>query len=67
MPRRRRRAHCTYTCPHCGEEVDSYPDPGGGESQSYIEDCSVCCRPNRITAVLDPDSGDFFLDACAEG
>ena len=31
-------------CPYCGEtievQVEAIP-----EEQSYIEDCSVCCRP----------------------
>ena len=35
----------TTSCPHCGEPIDTYPDPGGGSPQEYIEDCSVCCRP----------------------
>jgi hypothetical protein len=38
------------TCPYCGEPVDSYVDPGGGEFQEYIEDCAVCCRPIRFIA-----------------
>lgn len=67
MVRRRRRAEHVYACPHCGEVVDSWPDPGGGETQSYIEDCPVCCRPNCILAVLDPDTGDFVLEAHPEG
>jgi hypothetical protein len=35
-------------CPHCGEPITltldlSVPD------QSYIEDCSVCCRPMTVS------------------
>ena len=33
------------SCPYCGEEVEIGVDPGGGESQVYIEDCPVCCSP----------------------
>ena len=33
------------TCPYCGEEVEISVDPGGGSSQSYVEDCAVCCSP----------------------
>lgn len=32
-------------CPYCGEEVEIAVDPGGGSSQAYVEDCSVCCSP----------------------
>ena len=33
------------TCPYCGEPVDVAIDEGGGESQSYVEDCENCCHP----------------------
>jgi hypothetical protein len=59
-------ASTTFACPHCGEQVDSWPDLGGGEHQTYIEDCPVCCRPNRITATLDESGRDFVLDVAPE-
>ncbi len=37
-------------CPYCGEtievQVEDLP-----EAQSYVEDCSVCCRPIQIEAL----------------
>lgn len=47
----------TLDCPYCGESFDSAADPGGGETQSYIEDCAVCCRPIAVRLRLD-DAGD---------
>jgi hypothetical protein len=44
----------TYACAFCGEENDTFVDPGGGARQVYTEDCAVCCRPNLITVTLDP-------------
>jgi hypothetical protein len=35
------------TCPHCGESIEIVLDLSERE-QSYIEDCSVCCRPIGI-------------------
>ncbi|WP_426757185.1 CPXCG motif-containing cysteine-rich protein [Myxococcus sp. Y35] len=32
-------------CPYCGEEVEVPVDPIGVASETYIEDCPVCCRP----------------------
>ena len=55
-----------YTCPHCGEEVDTDPDPGGGNEQEYIEDCAVCCRPNRIVATFVPEDDAYVVEAFAE-
>jgi hypothetical protein len=35
-------------CPHCGETITLFVDLSI-ESQSYIEDCSVCCQPMTVT------------------
>ncbi len=55
-----------FQCPHCGEPIDTWPDPGGGASQRYIEDCPVCCRPNQIQADYDEDEGDWLIGARGE-
>ena len=31
-------------CPYCGESIELLIDPSI-DTQDYIEDCSVCCRP----------------------
>jgi hypothetical protein len=53
-------------CPHCGEPIDTYPDPGGGERQEYIEDCSVCCRPIRFIAEFSARDGAYHVTASPE-
>jgi uncharacterized protein (UPF0212 family) len=35
-------------CPHCGETIELTLDLSV-PSQSYIEDCPVCCRPIEVT------------------
>lgn len=55
-----------YQCPHCGEQVDTDPDLGGGLSQQYIEDCAVCCRPNKIFASYSEDLDDYVVEAASE-
>jgi hypothetical protein len=54
------------TCPHCGELIDTFPDPGEGPALEYIEDCSVCCRPMLVSATLDEDTGEFSAFASPE-
>ena len=54
------------TCPHCGEPIDVYVDPGGGEYQEYVEDCSVCCRPILISATFDEREQDYRVTANPE-
>jgi hypothetical protein len=36
-------------CPYCGEANTIEVDPGSGGSQSYVEDCQVCCQPWRVS------------------
>jgi hypothetical protein len=54
------------TCPHCGEPLETYPDPGGGAQQDYVEDCAVCCRPIRFNAVYAEEDGDFRVSVSPE-
>ena len=42
-------------CPCCGETLLLFVDEGGGENQSYIEDCQVCCRPLQVNARIEPE------------
>ena len=39
-------------CPYCGEGFETGVDLSAG-SQSYIEDCAVCCRPIEIVLRVD--------------
>jgi hypothetical protein len=54
------------SCPHCGEPTDTYPDPGGGETQTYVEDCAVCCRPILFKVTLGADGHDYRIEVSAE-
>lgn len=41
-------------CPYCGESYDTVIDVSAG-SQSYVEDCAVCCRPIEIVLRVADD------------
>ncbi|HWA57629.1 MAG TPA: CPXCG motif-containing cysteine-rich protein [Gemmatimonadales bacterium] len=43
------------TCPYCGEGATITLDPGGGESQDYVEDCPVCCQPWQVSVRYGAD------------
>ena len=49
-------------CQWGGETVELLVDPCGGDSQDYVEDCEVCCRPWHISVVLGP-AGDVSVTA----
>jgi hypothetical protein len=66
---RRRRsaaaAEASYTCDACGEEIVIPIDLSAGESQKYVEDCPVCCRPNVIYVEIQ-DGGETRVWAESE-
>jgi hypothetical protein len=37
------------SCPYCGEPVELSVEPTGVSSETYVEDCPVCCRPWTVT------------------
>ena len=54
-----------YSCPHCGERIVIPLDVAAGDTQSYVEDCPVCCGPNLVHVTFD-DDGAAFVSAEAE-
>lgn len=47
----------TYICDACGEEIVIPIDVTQGATQSYVEDCPVCCRANIVHVQFDDDGG----------
>jgi hypothetical protein len=47
----------SYICDACGEEIVIPLDLTEGSTQTYVEDCPVCCRANSIHVHID-DDGD---------
>jgi hypothetical protein len=43
----------SYLCDACGEEIVIPLDVTQGSSQTYVEDCPVCCRANKIHVLID--------------
>ena len=47
-----------FTCPYCWENIsmllESYT------SETYIEDCEVCCNPIQITTKWENDTLVYF-------
>lgn len=53
------------TCPACWETVSMTIDLSAG-SQTYSEDCSVCCRPMTVRVWVSEDGGEHTVDVEAE-
>jgi hypothetical protein len=45
----------TVFCPWCAEPNTIWVDPSGGSSQTYVEDCQVCCQAWQLTIRFDED------------
>jgi hypothetical protein len=58
--KRRKRAPtgASVACPFCGEPEEIYVDGGGGRSQTYTEDCPVCCRPRVVHVEPGDEPGE---------
>jgi hypothetical protein len=52
------------TCPYCWESIALELDLSAG-SQTYTEDCPVCCRPILVRLRVDEEGG-FEVGAEAE-
>jgi hypothetical protein len=51
------------SCPYCGETITLFLDLSV-ESQTYIEDCSVCCQPMNVSySVEDGELSSVSVEA----
>ncbi len=53
------------TCPACWETIELTLDLSAG-SQTYTEDCSVCCRPMTVRLWVSDDLAEHTVDVEAE-
>jgi len=42
-----------FKCPYCLEQISMILDLSENGTQTYIEDCEVCCRPIQITFAVE--------------
>lgn len=40
-----------FNCPHCWQEISVLLDTA--YTQTYVEDCEVCCNPMEIAVAFD--------------
>jgi len=49
-----------FQCPYCWEEISMLLDPS--VSQTYVEDCEICCHPIEVTVAFE-DGALIHFDA----
>ncbi len=52
----------SYICDGCGEDIVIPIDFTAGGSQSYVEDCPVCCRPSKIHVEIVGDEARVWAE-----
>jgi hypothetical protein len=55
-----------FQCAGCGEWNQTTVDETAGRTQSYVEDCQVCCKPNLVQVQYDTQTQEFVLRAQLE-
>ena len=53
----------TFICAYCLQLNEIVVDGTGGMHQQYIEDCQVCCRPNRLVITIEEAMRDAEIQA----
>jgi hypothetical protein len=52
-----------FSCPYCWEEISMVLDPSV-QTQTYVEDCEVCCHPIELRYAFDDgELADFEAKA----
>jgi hypothetical protein len=49
-----------WTCQYCGIHNTVFMDLTVSGKQDIIEDCRICCRPNRIIMTIDNEENVFI-------
>lgn len=49
-----------WACQYCGELNSVWIDLTITGKQDFIEDCRICCRPNRVIITTDEDNNIFI-------
>jgi hypothetical protein len=52
-----------FLCAFCFQKNSVFVDPSGGETQRYVEDCQVCCQPNRLSVWWDEYEEAYVADS----
>lgn len=48
-----------WKCQYCGRENSVWIDLTVSGKQDFIEDCRICCRPNRVIITVDSEENIF--------
>ncbi len=58
---------CSFCCAYCGQLNEVLVDVTAGATQMFVEDCTVCCRPNVLRLKIDTAADSITIEAEFEG
>jgi len=50
-----------FHCAGCGEWNETSVDNTAGRSQTYVEDCQICCQPNVLRLEWDEQAQEYMI------
>ncbi len=50
-----------FQCAGCGEWNETTFDNSAGRSQTYVEDCQICCQPNVLRLEWDEQAQEYMI------
>ena len=50
-----------WRCQYCGVENTVWVDLTAANKQDFIEECRICCRPNRIIIKVDAFNDEIIF------
>ncbi len=53
----------SFVCSYCLQVNEVLVDATAGRHQDYVEDCEVCCRPNRLHIDVDEEMEEASVSA----
>jgi len=54
-----------FQCPHCWQQISMVFDSTAG-SQTYVEDCEICCGPIKVSYSVSENGELSIQSATAE-
>ncbi len=53
----------SFICAYCLQVNEILVDGTAGRQQEYVEDCEICCRPNRLRIEVDEEMTEAIVNA----
>lgn len=53
----------SFICTYCLQVNEILVDASAGVMQEYVEDCQICCRPNKLHIRINAETEEAEVEA----